>query len=396
VRGNRLGDDGKINHAAKSGRGLVFDGYKLHDTYVRIEMDNVHVAQAMDQGIEFVGSIYGGSIRNCFVSRCGKTALRAVNSEIGIGEMWLARMRLFQNGGNGKTEQEQAGFEWRAGTVHISQMSSSENRGPGAILGGGPFTIGTLQMESNGLSVPQAERRQLVIGQPGAGVLSCRITNLVTSPGPDYGGAHLYLSSNAHNVKVDGGYMGDTLSSTGRHIERERESSGLDYSGLATALGKLVIIDRASSFDTRHNVLLLARLQAPVRNVTGDGMRAVWRPEAVVVDTRAIYDGKTGTITAPVAGAYRIDVMIGLENISAAHDDARLYYTCPNAPRIEEHGHPGVVRSGAGRFSMKSSQVMLLGQGDRCQIAFSIGGAARTIGLIGGGLHGMLSLSTAN
>jgi hypothetical protein len=396
LRGNRCLDNGGINGSARRGRGLVIAGTDMHDSAMRIDMDNVHVAQAMDQGIDLEGSVYGGSIRNCFINRCGKTGFRAVTGRIPIGEMWLARMRIFQNGWNGRTDEERAGFCWRAGTLHVSQMSSSENKGPGVMLGGGPFAVGTLQMESNGQAVASADRRQLVIGLPDAGVLSCRITNLQSSPGEAFGGAHVFIASNASNVKLDGGFLGDTLGATGRHIERVGGGGGLDYSGLATAQGQLVIADRAGDFDTRHSVLLLARMQAAGRNVTGDGARVSWAPDTSIADTRRIYDPRTGAITAPASGAYRIDIVIGLENITAAHDEARLFFNCANAPRVEELGNPGALRSGSGRLSLKSSQIILLHQGETCQIAFSVGGGSRTIGVTGGGLHGTLSVSTAN
>lgn len=396
LRGNRLRDDGKINPAARSGRGLVIQGTDIHDTAVRIEMDNVHVAQAMDQGIDLVASVYGGSIRNSFISRCGKSGFRAINGAIPVGEMWLARLRIFQNGWNGASEQEQAGFLWCAGSMHVTQMSCSENRGPGAILGGGPLALDTLQLESNGLGSAPAGRRQLIIGQAGAGTTSCRITNLLSAPGENYGGVHVYVSRNAHNVKLDGGFLGDVLGPSGRHLEREPGASGLDYSGLGSVSGQLVIADRAGDFDTHHGVLLLVRQETAGRNVTGDGVRATWRPDAPLLDTRRIYDPRSGMITAPASGAYRIEVAIGLDNLAAAHDTAQLFFLAPDAPRTEELGNPGAMRSGAGRLTLKASQIMVLHQGQTCQVAVAIGGGPRSVGIIGGGLHGALSVSTAH
>lgn len=388
VRGNRLDDAGRRNPRALGGRGVAVLGSDEHTSNIRLVIDNVHVAQAVEEGLHLSGAVYGGSITDMFLHRNGRAGFSAVGGPVGIGEMWLARLRAFQNGEEGRSDLERGGFVWRAGTFAAGQISASENYGPGAMIGGGPFSIGQLQLESNGRGGRDGDRRQLVLGLPGAGVLAGGVDALMSAPGSS-GGVHVHLAANAQNVRL-GGYLSDAAERGGVHLLRERGSTGLDVTGLN---GLARIVDRSDDHRTRISVEVFARASAATEQQTGDGAVAAWRPDSPIINDFSAYDPRTGVFTAPIAALYAVEVVIPLEAIGDAHQDARMTFDSTSYGRVFDAGNVAQRRGIKSRaLSLSASGRVPMKQGDTLRVTYAVDGGPRSVGTAGGNLRGFLTI----
>jgi hypothetical protein len=392
LRGNRLRDDGRENADARSGRGLVLVGGRNHTTNLRVEVDNVHVAQAMGEGLVLMRTVFGGSLRNMFLHRNGRSGFVAdARGGIGIGEMWLARLRCFQNGAVGVNDYERAGLVWRAGSLLASQISATQNAGAGVCVAGGPFRIDMLQTESNGIGASRpADRRQILIGAPDSGVVSGTITAISSAPVDGCQGAHIEIAGNTRNVRLDG-FLGGVMGPDGKHVLRRAGSEGLDISHLVGAVSNL---DQSSDFSTILSCRLLAETSAARRNVTGSGKRvAAWNPDRVVLSPGVgTYDAKSGAFTPGMNGLYNIAVAIPLQGLTAQHVSCDLYMRMASGTRTFSIGNVGALRQGAvGAYALAHSITLPLRQGDRFMLGFIVAGGSDSVGV---DAAGTLSISS--
>ena len=382
VRGHR---------GARSGHGIAVRGSSEETSNIRIDFDNVHVAEAAEDGISLSGHVFGGSIRNAFLHRNGRNGLRADDAH-GIGEMWLARLRLFQNGRDGEHTDDQAGLLWRAGGMLASQLSASENAGAGVILAGGPVQIDMLQLESNAMAVTDASaRRQLVLGTPGRGVRSAQINALMSDPGSGFRGAHVQIAGNAHNITL-AGVMTDDLGPGGRHIVRERGAQTLDIAALA---GWRVTEDRAIDTATRAGIQVFARLAGPSDEHTGNGTFLAWRPSAALRNDLSAYDAASGTFTAPISAMYDIEVAIPLIGLTAGHRGGTLDFRATSVGRTYRMGNPGATCDAQGRLTLQGRARIPMMQGETLRILYGIEGADSTVRHSGDSREGFLTIFTS-
>lgn len=375
VRGNRLDDRGMPNPRSTGGDGIAVRGSREETSNIRIDFDNVHVAQAAGHGISLTGHVFGGSIRNAFLHRNGRNGLH-VGGAAGVGEMWLARLRLFQNGRDGATAGDMAGMFWRAGSMLASQVSASESGGAGAMLSGGPIQIDMLQLESNGQAVADPlARRQLVIGNSDSGTPSTHIGALLSDAGRDYRGAHVHVAGNAYNVRLDG-LMVATLGPGGRHLVRDAGSQNLDISGL---VGCRVIEDRSADTMTRAGVQVFARIDRAPTTRTGDGTPMPWRPAQILRNDLSTYDPRSGTFTAPISGLYDLEAVLPLAGLDAEHRSATLAIQATSVARIYRPGNLGAMCDSEGRYTIQARARIPMVQGETVQVICTVAGGSRTV-----------------
>lgn len=361
-----------------------------HVVAVRVLIDNVHCCEAPEHGLCIHTAVYGGTIDNFFGHRNGKNGLRMVaGNAVGVGEFRLGRIRCFDNGHEGTGDQEKAGVLWLGGTLRVDQMSSSESAGAGLIFGGGPAIIDMLQLESNEGSA------SLIVGQPDAGVQSLTINCLHTAPGTAFTGQHVRINSNAHRVQIHGGFLGDTLGLNGCHIFREAGSQELIYDGLGST-APLVIKDQSDGYGTHQIIQVYARQQAAGALLTGDGTDVFWAPDTEVLDNRNTYDVATGIFTAPVTGLYDIEAVITLVGLNSAHDRAAVMFGASSGNHVYRIGNVGAMRDASNQFVLQARARLPLQQGETARVAFNVGGGAPTVGFLGGGETGFLSVVTAH
>lgn len=375
----------------RSGHGIAVRGSSEETSNIRIDFDNVHVAEASEDGISLSGHVFGGSIRNAFLHRNGRNGLRADDPH-GIGEMWFARLRLFQNGRDGERTEDQAGLLWRAGGMLASQLSASENAGAGAILGGGPVQIDMLQLESNAKAVTDASaRRQLVLGMPGRGIRSAQINALMSDPGADFRGSHVQIASNAHNITL-AGVMTDDLGPGGRHIVRERGAQTLDITALS---GWRIAEDRAIDTATRAGIEVFARLVAPSGEHTGDGAFLPWRPSAVLRNDVSAYDTASGLFTAPISAMYEIEVAIPLIGLTVRHRGGTLNFQATSVARTYHMGNLGATCDAQGRLTLQGRARIPMMQGETLRILYGVEGGDSTVRHSGDSREGFLTISAS-
>lgn len=387
AQGNRLTDAGAIVPVTGTADRSVIrvEGGSLHDTTVRLDVDNVHPTQGYDHGWDIVGSVYGGSMRNSFAARNGKCGFRSTpDGGLVFSEAVLMRMRLFQNGQNAETPEDGAGFDCQYGSWWAIGISSSENKGYGAVLGG-LFDIGGLQLESNAQNIgtmsgtTAADKRSLVIGSSVSG----DIRALLSSPGTGFAGAHIELSALAKNQRI-AGLLGDTLDGlTGRHILRRAGSEFLDISGL---LGANVNTDEANDFSTVQNLRVTARGDlAAMANLTGDGTVVPLQiPE--LYDKRGCYDPATGTFANIFSSEVKVRLRFLANGLAADHSYTVLDCIASNTARTLSLGNIGAMRDGNNKFPVKVDETFLLGPGGTVRFTFAVSGGSKTVGIDAGSI----------
>lgn len=391
VRGNRHNDDHSFNPRAKSGRGIVFagssaSGFESHTSNIRIDMENVHVCQAVDQGIDLSGTLYGGSIRNMLIHRCGRNGFRAVSGGAGIGEMWLARLRIYQCGLSGSDDWARANFAWAAGQLQITEMSTSEAAGPGAIIGGGPFEINGLQTESNSDPRRSPENQaQLVIGcdpslgagAPDAGTVYGTVTNWMSAPAEGYRGSHARLLGNAKYVRL-AGFLSGSLAGEGCHVRRERGGEDLDVAAL---VGASRFVDLTANYQVRIREEVLARCVSP-GEPTGNGETVLFAPQRAI-DRMNSFDDGAGAFVAKVNFVARIEINLTFATVEKRHDRAVFYLETDEGAGFNSSNTFGerrdlnlgsLANAETGRASISLAASVPLRKGHRWRLRYAVSG----------------------
>ncbi|RYE45178.1 MAG: hypothetical protein EOP21_06850, partial [Hyphomicrobiales bacterium] len=180
---------GSVSNSATAGNGLVLNGRTGQaQTFIKATIDSVNVCEFPERGLSLVGTVYGGSIRDVFLSNNGHNGFGTTAGGTSVGEIVFSRVRCFQNGNEGATDQEKAGFLWIGGSFSADMISASESFGAGMILGGGPIFIGHAQTESNDGG------EQIVLGQLGASAMTTIMSGLV-APGKFYAGKCIHITA---------------------------------------------------------------------------------------------------------------------------------------------------------------------------------------------------------
>lgn len=386
--GNRFADGqgGRENPAARQGRILAADGGTSGASQVRLILENFAACNAVDQGADLAGNLYGSRARDCFFFRNGKQGLRARGGSQ-IGECHISGVRLFQNGFRGGNQQEQANFDWQGGQLDVEQMSSSEAAGAG-IRVGGLLRMNSVQIESCGLDVEPVAREQFVLGDDGAGVLSADIRNLMADPGDLYEGAVLVMGKGARNVRVSG-RINNALGPRGVDIARRPNSGELDLFGLS---GLRKIRDESADFNVGIPLFVQARHPGGEEQ-TGDGSIVSFAPE-LLDQQMASYDPASGLITAPCNCTLDLSLKLQFQGIADEHVDGSVVFEVQ-----EENGgswesgsnggrlwvfNPARLATGSasgGRGDFTVREPVPLRAGARARFRYWVNGGARTIRL---------------
>jgi len=296
----------RITASGTSGHAMSFNGRSLGGTFLRLDIDNVHVCEAAEHGFYFEGDIYGGTIRNTFANRCGKNGWKTGTGN--FGEMSFDRNRIFQNGVTGTTEEDMAGAVINFGCSAYGQFSATENRGPGLIIGGIP-AFDSLQLESNCLSytvegdgsdpLDVLNRKQVIWGYENNGITSANVTTFLIDPGDDYKGACVYHSRYAGNVTMQG-LFANTLGTDGRHVELQApETVGPDTfaCGLVdvSRTNASVFLDNGGGYNIKSGIEVALRHGSEVA-LTGADEKVAFQPD-VLFDPRSVW--ASNRMTAP-------------------------------------------------------------------------------------------------
>jgi hypothetical protein len=243
VRGARVSPG-----SATSGRCILIDGRQQSGTAIHIDMENVYACEARDEGIYITGAVYGGNCRNIGCYDNGKNGLRLEGQADPIGEMLFEQTRLFDNGAQG-TGNEQAGLWAKPGASNTTfiELSCTNNQGPGAILQAGTFNIVGLQLESNDVA---DTAQQLYLGSAGGG-LGCSaviIDGLSISPGTNYQGTCVHVTSDANNVKIRCLDIGDTQSGAGQDLQLDGPNTSItgvriDHTAVITVTDQTAFVE---------------------------------------------------------------------------------------------------------------------------------------------------------
>jgi len=379
----------RVSASGTTGNCITINGRTQAGTAVRLLVDNVQCCEAAEHGLSLTNAVYGGSVANFFAHQCGKNGLRGTSSADPVGEMLFSRIRLFSNGDTGAGAAETAGLYWSGGSVVFDQLSSTENTGPGAVLGGGPIVINGLQLESN------AGTSQLLLGENGNGIQSVVIHGLNTAPGTGYTGTHVYITQYAVRVAIHGGYLSDTLGAGGEHIYREAGTTELIYDGLGSQ-ATFTVVDVSAAYGTHQIVQVFARDSAGLTDATGDATAVTWKPDTEIIDNMGAYAVSTGTFTAPVTGLYDFEVAIPLSQLGAAHDRCTVFFTATSYSRTYRAGNVGAMRSANNEYTVEVRARIPMKQGETCVVSFDVTGGTKTVDTIGGSTFGFLSIVTAH
>ena len=384
---------GSVSDKATAGNGLVLNGRKGHgQTFVKAAIDGVNVCEFPERGMSLVGSVYGGSIRDMFLSNNGHNGFGATDGGNNIGEIVFSRVRCFQNGNRGSTDQEKAGFLWIGGAFTADMISASENFGAGMILGGGPIFIGHAQTESNGGG------EQIVLGQPRASAMATIMSGLV-APGRSYPGKCIHITADTARTVLGNIFFADSLSGAGTHITRDAKAGQLVMLAAPRSATALMIDDKANTdlgYLTHAFCQIFARLGVGSTDVTGDGTDVDWKPDAEILDASGNYNFSTGVFTAMFSGVYDFEWVIPLERLSPVHDSATVFVVATSYSRQYFVGNVGAMRDGENRYTIQGRARVPMVGGDTCKIMFNVSGGTKTVDTIGGGLSGFLSITTAH
>lgn len=384
---------GSVSDRATAGNGLVLNGRKGHgQTFIKAAIDSLNVCEFPERGLSLVGSVYGGSIRDVFLSNNGHNGFGTTAGGTSVGEIVFSRVRCFQNGGKGKTDQEKAGFLWVGGTFSADMISASESFGAGMILGGGPIFIGHAQTESNG------GVEQIVLGQPHAPAMTIIMSGLV-APGKSYTGKCIHITANTARTVLGNIFFADSLSGAGTHITRDANAGQLVMLAAPRAATALTVDDNANTdigYLTHAFCQIFARLAVGDTDITGDGTDVDWKPEAEILDAAGNYNPSTGVFTATFSGVYDFEWVVPLESLGSAHDRANVFVRATSYSRQYFVGNVGAMRDANNRYTIQGRARVPMVGGDTCKIVFNVSGGTKTVDTIGGGLFGFLSITTAH
>lgn len=374
------------------GHAMSFDGRALAGTFLRLDIDNVHVCEAAEDGFHFEGEIYGGTIRNTFANRCGKNGWKTGTGN--FGEMSFDRNRVFQNGITGDNEEDMAGIVANFGCSAYGQFSASENRGPGLIIGGIP-SFDSLQSESNCLSYTVEgdgsnpfdvlNRKQVIWGYDGNGVTSANVTGFLIDPGASYKGACVFHSRYAANVTMQG-LFSNTLGTGGRDVETQAPATvGPD----TFACGRIDVsktnarafLDNGGGNNINSGVVVRLRHGAEIA-VTGADELVPFEP-AVLYDPRECW--ASNRFTAPHNMILDISMTIAMDGLDKANHDRYRVYTLVNGSTFRTApGDPAsLTRTGSGLATFAVGMpTLVLDQGDYVEFEYDVTGGGSTVGLV--------------
>lgn len=383
---------GLVSDSATSGDGIVLNGRTGHGaTFVKADIQNVNVCEFPERGFSLEGLVYGGKIDNIFAHRNGHNGFGTDGGGAHVGEMVFSRVRCFDNGGEGATDQEKANFLWIGGTLYADMLSASEGAGPGVIFGGGPLTVSFLQTESN-------DGDQVILGQPGASAQATILSGLI-SPGASYEGRCIHITEDTSRTVLGNIFFGDTLAGAGTHITRDAGAGQLVMLAAPRSTATLTVDDNASTdigYLTHAYCQVFAQLATGGTDVTGDGTDVDWKPDAEVLDVYGNFNPATGVFTATFSAVYDFEWAIPLEQLGAGHDRANVFVAATSYSRLYFIGNVGAMRDANNRYTIQGRARVPMVGGDTCKIVFNVGGGTKTVGTIGGGLFGFLSITTAH
>lgn len=117
-------------------------------------------------------------------------------------------------------------------------------------------------------------------------------------------------------------------------------------------------------------------------NVTGDATNYTIVFSSEQFDQGNNFDG-TSTFTAPVTGKYFFYATTTLQNISAAHNKASLFFY-KNGASVQalNLGNVGVFKDAANNYSVQASAFINLTAADTVTVVVQVAGGAKTINLL--------------
>lgn len=382
VRGARVSPG-----AATSGRGIFVDGRQEPGTAVHLDVENVYVAQAKDEGWYITGAVYGGNLRNIGAYNCGKNGIRVATSGVDpIGEMVWSTVRCFQNGADGSSN-ERAGVWMLPGasnTVLIG-LSCSENLGAGAVLQGGSFVGVGWQFESN------QGTDQLYLGSAGggAGLTHCVIDGFACSPGASYTGTVINVSSDANNVRICGAFFGDTLSGGGKDLFVA--GGGFSISGMTgshtftwQATDSGAFIEGSVAGTNQLTPAFSATVGSDILNVTGNDTNYTVLFDTEVFDTSSAFNPGTGVFTASKTGKYLFSGVVTIGDIAVGHDRGYIALVTSNRQYLHRIG-PMQVANAFAQASFPFSFLADMDAADTASVVVNVGASTQVIDVKGGG-----------
>ena len=153
-----------------------------------------------------------------------------------------------------------------------------------------------------------------------------------------------------------------------------------------TDLGVMEAYANGGWKNLENDSFVLARLGAPISNVTGDGtVYQVVFPGPLTADLRNEYNTTTGTFNPAITGIYHYGGCLNFLNIGAGHTTGTIWITATTPlgliNRLYEF-NPAAIAS-AGTLALNFSVPMLVGPGTPIDLFVQIAGSTLTVGLDG-------------
>jgi len=382
---NRLLDDDTENPDQVDGCALYIAGGlgpTEGDRQLRFILDNVALYGGIDDNLLVEGNTYGSEIRYIHSMRAGRNGLRSLYGP-SAGEMRIGMMRAFQNGYNGAADIDRAGVVLSSALVDIGQISSSEARGPGLMLGG-IVNIGSAQCESCGLSVAAADRKQVIFGWLDHGLLSANIDNFLFDPGDAYQGAVVYHSRHASNVRLKG-HFANALGVGGRHVELQAPDGPYSCGEIdVRETNASAFEDNGGGYNVKSGIEVRLRHGAQIA-LTGGSEIVAFQP-AELYDPRGSWGAHK--FTAPHNLILDMEMILSMNNVDKANHDRMRIYTILNGDtgspyRIALDDPSSHVFAGSvlAVFPVALPTVPL-DQGDTIEFRYQVTGGASNVGLV--------------